>query len=134
MRVEPCTRDHLAAIVPQPRQAAASAAIDEAAWALTMGHGWALVGDGGPQAAAGFCPDDDGSAWAWAVLGEIGPRGMVALHRAVRTALEAAPYRHVVTLVDPAWPAAVRWARMLRFTSFGPSPVAGHDYWVRARG
>lgn len=134
MRIEPCTPGHLAQIVPQPRQAAASAAIDECVRALSMGQGWTLIDDRGPRAAAGFCPDGEGSAWAWALLGLVGPRGMVAMHRAVRRALDASPYRRVVTLVDPAWPQAVRWARLLGFSSWGPSPVAGHDYWGRGHG
>lgn len=134
MKIQPCTPEHLHQIVPQPRQATASAAIDEAVRALSMGQGWALLDETGPRAAAGFCPDSEGSAWAWAVIGLIGPRGMVALHRAVKRALEVAPYRHVVTLVDPAWPQAVRWARMLGMSCWGPSPVAAHDYWGRGRG
>jgi hypothetical protein len=130
MRVEPCTIEHLVRIRPQARQLAASAAIDECTKCLQLGPGWVLVDETGPRAAAGFCPDGTGSAWAWALLGEIGPRGLVAMHKA----LQASPFSEVVTLVDPTWPQAVRWARLLGFISLGPAPIAGHDYWGWCRG
>lgn len=134
MRVEPCTIEHLARIKPQARQALAAAPIDEGVKCLSLGPGWALVDDTGPRAAAGFCPDGLGCAWAWALLGEIGPRGLVAMHKAVRRALEASPFLEVITVVDPSWPQAVRWASLLGFRSLGPSPAPGHDYWGWCRG
>jgi RimJ/RimL family protein N-acetyltransferase len=123
MRIEPLTADHLSRIAVQPQQAAWRDSVARTGVEIltTSGNaGWAMVRAGQPVAAMGVIDMGGGRASAWGLLShEIGAGGLVALHRAVRRFLAAAPYRRVEAVTAVDFRAAGRWVEMLGFNKEG---------------
>ncbi|VVE74063.1 hypothetical protein PCA31118_04672 [Pandoraea captiosa] len=70
--------------------------------------------DGRVVVCAGFFTLWEGNVRAWALIaGDIGPMGMLALHRAVRRAMISCAARRIEVEVDTNFPQAHRWVKML---------------------
>lgn len=56
----------------------------------------------------------DGNVRGWALIaGDIGPSGMIALHRAVKRAVDGCAARRIEVEVDTQFQQAHRWVKML---------------------
>lgn len=81
---------------------------------------------GEPVACAGVVEMWPNRGHAWALLGDNAGPHMIAITRAIRAFLDALPLRRVEMAVDPDFPAALRWARMLGFECETPSPMRAY--------
>lgn len=134
MMVVPMTQDHLRRIDAQPAQAGE---VDAQSLVSPVGQAWAALDESGaPVACAGLVEVWAGRAYAWALLDSRAGRHMMGVTRAIRAALERAPFRRIEMAVDAEFGAGARFARMLGFEcecrarAYLPN---GHDALIFAR-
>ncbi len=87
------------------------------------GRAWTAEVDGEPIACAGLIEVWEGRAYAWALIGRNAGPWMAAITRAVRRALDVAPFRRVEMAVDATFEAGNRWALLLGFTRETDKPL-----------
>lgn len=117
MNVEPLKAAHLEALVLQPAQATWRAGMthDQFQALAATDAAWAVLDGDQVLMCAGVIEAAPGRGEAWALLSERGGRSMVALTRAVRRYMEAAPFRRIEAVVAVNFAPGRRWAKMLGF-------------------
>ena len=114
--VVPFKAEHLAVMRLQDAQAHLSEWITkEQGEALEALDSYTAMHNGVPVGAAGIIPQWEGRSLAWSFLTQTGPKHFLAVHRAVKRALDACDVRRLEMTVDCDFPQAHRWARMLGF-------------------
>ena len=93
---------------------------------VPFGDAWTALGDGHPVACAGLVEAWPGRAYAWALLGKHAGRWLSAITRAVRRALDVAPFKRIEMAVDAGFVAGQRWAVMLGFELETPRPLRAY--------
>lgn len=81
---------------------------------------------GKPIAAAGVVELWRDRGYAWALLGVDAAPHLLPITREIRSFLDALPCRRVEMAVDPEFPQALRWARMLGFERETPEPMRSY--------
>jgi hypothetical protein len=117
MNVEPLRAEHLEALVLQPSQAAWRDGMtsDQFRALVATDSAWAVLDGDQVLMCAGVIEVAPGRGEAWALLsGRSGP-AMVALTRAVRRYMEAAPFRRIEAVAAVNFAPGRRWAKMLGF-------------------
>lgn len=117
MIIAPFHPAHMLEIRAQPNQPKDSKlfADPEYGQCLASGEAFTVLDGNTVQACLGVFEMTEGRALAWALLGEDCGRVMVRLHKQVRAYLEQCPFHRVEAYVDPNFPAAIRWMRLLGF-------------------
>lgn len=116
MQIKPYEAADMHALMIQPAQAAMrpillSNGYPEALEPLESYSAWI---DGRAVACGGFFPLWSGNVRIWAVLaGDIGPAGMLALHKVVKRGLAMCDARRIEVEVDTEFKQAHRWVQLL---------------------
>lgn len=114
--------DHLQRLLLQPSQAIMQPTLADPTYGPSLasaGPAYSAVHGDAVFACAGIIPQWEGRALAWALIAsEAGPH-MVAIHKAVRRALDIHPFRRVETAVASDFAQGHRWATMLGFEREG---------------
>lgn len=103
-----------------------------------LGQAWAALVGNHPICIGGLTEIWRDRAYAWALVGrDVGPH-MVALTRAIRFQLGAAPFARIEMVVERDFRAAARWADALGFQLETPEPLRrflpnGRDAWIYSR-
>jgi hypothetical protein len=122
MRILPFEPDHLKQLLLQPSQAMMQPLLDSPTYAQSLkdaGPAYSAVDGDVVFACAGFIPQWEGRAVAWALVSSEAGMRFVGITRAVRRALQLHPFRRVETAVTHDFPQGHRWAQMLGFTREG---------------
>ncbi len=85
---------------------------------------------------AGLIPQGNHRALLWALVGNVGPRRFVAVHKAVLHFLSMCSHARLETWVDDGFEQGIRWAGMLGFVPEGlmkKHRPDGGDAWLYAR-
>lgn len=121
MIVRPWEKGDTERILVQPSQeylAGFQASVDLSGLS-EAGMAWVGEHEGKVLAMAGFLPQWEGRALAWALLSkEAGPH-FRAIHRAVEEKLIKSPFRRVEATVDVGFEPGHRWMKMLDFEPEG---------------
>lgn len=120
MKVEPLQAEHLTSLVLQPAQEAwrHSMTPDQFAALAGTGAAWTVISDEGHVLMCAGVIEIEGSsgrAEAWALLSRDSGCAMVAITRAVRRYMFAAPFRRIEAVVAANFAPGSRWAKMLGF-------------------
>lgn len=111
--IVPADPVHLHLIVPQEAQSVANGSLspsDLARQALPFGPAWAAIHNGRVVFVGGFIERAPHWATAWAILSEGIGLAFLAVTKAVREHIRAAPYARVDMFIDPEFEQSVRWA------------------------
>lgn len=143
IEVEPFTPSDLEEIEVQPAQALALPR-DRRRWfgerAHALGPAWsARADDGRLILCGGLLVAHAGAATAWCVMAEAKGAYLLAITRRIRALLDAASWRRIEMMTDPAFSAAGDWARLLGFALEGVRRASAADggdelCWVRIKG
>lgn len=104
------------------------------------GPAWTAVDAGGRViGCAGLIIQRPHHGTAWAMLGDIGPIGLLAATRAALAVLDASSLRRIDAMIAPGFDAARQWAIRLGFELEGIMRCWGPDgsdwsLWSRTRG
>lgn len=125
--------EHLQQIRPQRAQRAEFELAEGA-----LGHAWTAIAGDTLIACGGLVELWQGRAYAWAVLAQESGPHFVALTRAIRFQLDAAPFGRIEMVVDATFRPGYRWAELLGFTLDAPEPLrsylpGGRDAWLFSR-
>lgn len=118
MIVEKLTVEHFAKLRVQAAQRGHAFVMADPSYqrSLCAESSFAAVDDDGKTAAiAGVIDLGAGRALAWSWMGDDLRRSLLSIHNAVRLFLDTCEFHRVEMHVDPANPAAIRWARLLGF-------------------
>lgn len=113
---------HLDRLLLQPSQAIMQPVLADPAYGPSLasaGPAYSAVHGDAVFACAGLIPQWHGRALAWALIAEEAGGHMVAIHKAVRRALNIHHFRRVETAVASDFPQGHRWAAMLGFEREG---------------
>jgi hypothetical protein len=122
MRIVQFEPEHLKLLLLQPSQAIMQPTLSSPDYAQSLrdaGPAYSLVDGDVVFASAGFIPQWENRAVAWALIAEEVGTHMVMLHKAVRRALTMHTYRRVETAVACNFPQGHRWAELLGFEREG---------------
>lgn len=122
MRIVQFEPDHLKLLLLQPSQAIMQPLLDNPEYAQSLkdaGPAYSAVDGDAVFACAGFIPQWEGRAIAWALISAEAGRHFVTITRAVKRAMDLHQFRRVETAVAHEFPQGHRWARMLGFTREG---------------
>jgi hypothetical protein len=137
MRIVPYAREHLLKVQVQPAQMDAAPWITpEVAAELEGPNAWSVLVDGEPVFCGGAWDLWQDRALVWAILSKSAGPVMPRITRGVLRYLQMLPHRRVEAYVDAAFPAGVRWARMLGFVNEGKMTAflpTGADAYMFAR-
>lgn len=129
MDVRPFHSQHLIDLALQPAQAWMRAIVSDKAYALMFAQAQSLslfIG-GRVAAVAALVTIWPGRAHLSAlVAGDVGPAGMLALHREALRRLAACPVRRIEAAVDGEFEPGHRWLRLLGFQCETPAGMPGY--------
>lgn len=103
-----------------------------------VGQAWAALVGEHPICIGGYYEIWRQRAYAWALVGRDAGPHMVALTRAIRSELGAAPFARIEMVVEKDFRAAERWAIALGFQLETPVALrrflpSGRDAWIYSR-
>jgi len=122
MTIVPFQPEHLAAIHLQPAQIALQPTLaqpDYGAALKAAGPCYTALAGEEIIACAGFYPQWEGRAIAWALIGASAGRHFFGLHKSVLRAFAMHGYRRIETAVVVGFAEGERWARLLGFEREG---------------
>lgn len=138
MIVVPMEPWHLEVLTLQPAQASMGVWTGNAGYCseLAKFEGYAGLDGDEVLGCIGILPQWEGRSIAWALLGNVGPRRFVAVHKAVERWINERSPRRLETWVAVGHSAGERWAEMLGFSVEGLMKAFmpdGSNAWLCAR-